>query len=39
MADKVLAAERTCQAIESIGEGDVEGGRTLLAEALSSDPE
>lgn len=37
MAEKVTAAERTRQAISAINSGDIEGGRQLLAEALSID--
>lgn len=39
MADKVVAVERTRQAIDAINAGDIQGGRALLAEALSIDPE
>ncbi len=39
MAEKVTAAERTRQAITAINEGDVSGGRQLLAEALGIDEE
>ena len=39
MADKLVAVERTRQAIDAINGGDVQGGRALLAEALSIDPE
>lgn len=37
MAEKVTAAERTRQAINAIQEGDISGGRQLLAEALNID--
>ena len=37
MAEMVTAAERTRQAITAIQEGDISGGRQLLAEALSID--
>lgn len=37
MAEMVTAAERTRQAITAIRDGDISGGRQLLAEALSID--
>ncbi len=39
VADKVFAAERTRQAIASAEAGDIEDARTLLAEALTLDPD
>ncbi len=39
MADKVFAAERTRQAIAAAEKGDLQDARTLLAEALSLDPD
>jgi len=39
VADKVYAAERTRQAIAAAESGDIEGARSLLAEALSLDPQ
>ena len=39
MAEMVTAAERTRQAITAIHDGDISGGRQLLAEALSIDEE
>ena len=39
MADKIHAAERTRQAIAAAESGDIEDARTLLAEALTLDPD
>jgi ABC-type branched-subunit amino acid transport system substrate-binding protein len=39
MADRIHAAERTRQAIEAAEDGQVDDARSLLAEALSLDPD
>ena len=39
MADRVVATEKTRQAIEAAESGDIEASRALLAEALTADPD